>query len=140
MNLECTLTGNWMFKGFGKWGTMGVYNRMRGEGEKAELDTLISLRGWPSYKQMNYLHGRHMPSNFPEMNNCVHVKKMIKFWKVEKSTRWTMMPYFNVILHIFHREKINDPCHTWTLSAPPNRWSCPVYENAWLLPHEPERI
>ena len=26
----------------------------------------------------------HMPSNFSEINDCVNVKKMIEFWKVDK--------------------------------------------------------
>lgn len=34
-----------MFKGLEKWGAKGIYNRMRALEEKAELDSLISLRG-----------------------------------------------------------------------------------------------
>lgn len=54
---------------------------MRGMGEKAELDSLISLRGWLSYKEMNYFHEWHIASNFPEINNCVNIKRWSNFEK-----------------------------------------------------------
>lgn len=54
---------------------------MRGMGEKAELDSQLSLRGWLSYKQMNDLHEWNMPFNFPEINSCIHIKRWSNFEK-----------------------------------------------------------